>query len=213
MALRVPTVTGPSVEQRPLPGPYQRSSATPELLGGPARQLQHLGDVAMAVGTEFERQRKQADAELAEARAKDADVQFTQALSELQFHPERGYMSRQGRNAADTYEDTVKQIDDLKRKALQGVNDPAARELARRGFEVRAGAAMQSISRHAAAETQRWKIQSSQSRAETSLLAAAGDPENAELFHGSITAAFAEAETQGQLQGWDAETTEALKRK
>ncbi len=213
MTMRVPTIAGPSVAAAPLQGGFQSLSKGALAALQPDPSVERTGRSLVEIGTEFERQRKQADAELVEARAKDADVQFTQSLSELQFHPERGYMSRQGRNAADSYEDTVKQIETLKRKTLQDVTDPAARELARRSFEVRAGAAMQSISRHAAAETQRWKVQSSQSRAETSLLAAASDPENAELFSGSLTAAFAEAESQGQLQGWDTETTVALKRK
>lgn len=213
MVIRVPAVTGPSVAPSALQAAPQRSAASPELLGGPARQLQQLGDAMATAGGAIEQQQRREAAEIAEARAKDADVQFTQALSDLQFNPKTGYMARQGRAAADTYEDTIKQVQSLQRQVLGTINDRAAREMAGRAFDQRMQVATQAIARHAIGETQKWKAETANARAETSLLTAANDPANAELFHGSLIAAHAEAETQGQIHGWDEERTNALKRR
>lgn len=210
--MRVPTVSGPSVEERPLQTPYQRSSATPDLLGAPGRQTQALGEAVFGLGTAMERERKKEEIELAETRAKDADTQFSQALSELQYHPESGYMGRQGRAAAESYGDAVQSAQSLQRRVLDTISDPRARNLASPALEARTTAAVQAMSRHAAAEGHKWKVQSSQSRAETTLLNAANDPTDPQLFASALNAAHAEADAQGELQGWDTETTELRKR-
>lgn len=203
--MRVPTVQGPSIETRPLGAPYQHSSASPELLSGPARQMQQFGEAAFTFGAELQKINS-------DTQAKDADTAFSQALTDHLYHPDTGYMVREGRAAVDSYDETVKGIGALQRQTLDGVRDPAARRMAQEVFAKRADDAMRAVSRHAATETQKWKTQSSDSRAVTSMLSATNDPTNHEAFADGLSVAMGEADEQGKLHGWDAATTELRRR-
>lgn len=205
---RVPRITGPSVAEQPLVGGLVRPVEPIENRSG-----ERLAGALMTLGTTLGDAHHRHDAELAEAAAKDADSQFTQQLTDRLYHPERGYMSQQGRAAAETYEPLAQEIETTKRRVLGTLKDPRARQLAEQSLSMRANTALQTASRHAAAEGHRWKLESSEARAEASLLAAAADPSNAVLFDDSLNAAFAEADSQARLQGWDEATTEDKRRR
>ncbi|WP_299795901.1 hypothetical protein [Ramlibacter sp.] len=198
--MRVPTVDGPSVAEQPLPAVRESSVASGDLLGASARQMGAFGDAALNLGVKINQ-------ELAVTAAKDADIRFAQGLTDRLFNPETGYMVRKGRDAVDAYQGTVEGIQTLQRQILDGVNDPVARKMAQQSFAQRANEAIHTLSRHADTETREWKLQTSESRATTSILTAANDPSNPEAFISGLSTAMHEAEAQGKIHGWDPETT------
>lgn len=207
---RVPTYTQ-QVREAPLTGGESQVKAVPEAFGGGAAQLvqlgKGLGDLGNAVRL-FNNAQAETAAKQAETAAKDVDVQFTQALSELQHHPETGYNHRQGRNAVDTYKATVEAVDKLQSKALDTLGgDPLARQLAANVLTQRKTAAVQAMSIHAATQNQRWQAETSVARAKTSLLAAADTPDDPNAFSLALNTAYEEADNLATLHGWDGATT------
>lgn len=74
MAIRVPTVEGPSVEQRPLGAPMQRSAATPSLLQ--QGNTEQLGQIFVKTGQEIQ-EREDADVLMrAETQVKSKYLEF-----------------------------------------------------------------------------------------------------------------------------------------
>ncbi len=205
---RVPTYTQ-QVREAPLTGGESQVRATPEAFGAAgAAQLMQLGKSLGDLGNALDR----ANEAQAETAAKEADVQFTQRLSELQYHPERGYMSRQGRNAVDTYKDAANEADKLQSNALDSLSgNPLARRLAANVLAQRKIAAVQAMSQHAATENVKWQAQTSDARAKTTLIAAADTPDDPKIFAQALHTAFGEADHLGQLHGWDSATTSAKK--
>lgn len=133
MALRVPTVTGPAVQEQGAPTVYQRSSATPELLGGPARQLGQAGSALSDVGQELT---KQANA----LRVDDAVNEATEIALRLQHDKKDGFTNQTGYAAlargsgkplADEYTGRLKEEID---RITQGLGN----DVQRRTFSARA---------------------------------------------------------------------------
>lgn len=98
MALRVPTVEGPSVALAPLPGVEQRA---PAALGRPGEtQAAYLGQVAQGAATLFEQMQRQ--------REQDDQVRVDEALNalkerqlDLTFNRDTGFVNLRGRNALE----------------------------------------------------------------------------------------------------------------
>jgi soluble lytic murein transglycosylase len=99
MALRVPTVNGPSVATGAAPSAFQRSSATPDLLGGAGRQLQAFGEAALNTGTQLQAIQNDALLQANALRVDDALNQAQEAALRLQFHPEEGFTAQKGYDA------------------------------------------------------------------------------------------------------------------
>lgn len=96
MAMRVPTVDGPSVSEQPLPAVRESSVASPELLGAGAQQMGALGNAAQNLGTEVMQlqtaRRKQFDA----IRVDDALNQAQEAAVKLTTTPGTGFKDQTG---------------------------------------------------------------------------------------------------------------------
>jgi hypothetical protein len=96
MALRVPTVTGPSVAEGPLPDARQTSIASPELLGGPGREVQALGTATENLGGEVGAIRQQLYQQANAARVDDALNQAQEAALRLQHDKAEGFTAQTG---------------------------------------------------------------------------------------------------------------------
>lgn len=99
MAMRVPTVSGPSVNESGLPDVRESSVATPELLAGPARQAQALGEAALGTGVQINAIRKQLYDQANATRVDDALNQATEAALRLQHDKKEGFISQTGYDA------------------------------------------------------------------------------------------------------------------
>lgn len=96
MAIRVPTVTGPSVAEQPLPDAHQSSIASPDLLGGPARQTQALGTAVEGLGGEVGAIRQQLYQQANAARVDDAVNQAQEIALRLQHDKTDGFTAQTG---------------------------------------------------------------------------------------------------------------------
>jgi hypothetical protein len=96
MPIRVPTVTGPSVAEGPLPDARQTSIASPELLGGPGREVQALGTATENLGGEVGAIRQQLYQQANAARVDDALNQAQEAALRLQHDKAEGFTAQTG---------------------------------------------------------------------------------------------------------------------
>jgi soluble lytic murein transglycosylase len=98
---RVPLSQGPTVADQPLPGAYQRSSASPDLLGAAGRQDQQLGAAAVGVGTEVQHIQNQLVDQANAARVDDAVNKASEIAMRLQHDPKEGFKSLTGYDALE----------------------------------------------------------------------------------------------------------------
>lgn len=114
MALRVPKVTGPSVEERALTGGFQRSSASAETLGGgAARQLADAGRALIDVGVQLQ---ERDDADTLMRVESDLKQRYLEWESEAK--------QRVGENARGVTAEARKWWDENTRKARNELKNP-----------------------------------------------------------------------------------------
>lgn len=145
--------------------------------------------------------------ENARASAKNRDTQSVDAFNNLQHDPDKGFLNQQGKAAVDGYQEAVQSARKIRDDTINAVTNPRERELVAPVLEERTSAAVLALTKHYTAERQRWRLQSSQDRAEISLRDAAGAPEDSVSFSKALEMAHLEAAEQGRLRGWDESTT------
>lgn len=200
----VPRTDGPAVAPNALPQARFDAPNMPDVAG---QQLQQMGRGLMAAGQAGAQIVTDVQHENNSAEAKQIDAGFTAALNDLQFNPDSGFMARQGKGAVDTYLDSIKAIDQVRRDALNSSRNPRVKEMIAPVLAERAMAVSTALDRHYVAQRQHWQVQSSQDRAEVSLRDAASNFADPEYFARSLGTAHQEADAQGKLLGWDEATT------
>lgn len=204
----VPTPTAPTVGATDFTGqrlnaPQMRNFA-PEQAQLMGAALERAGETGMAIATDMQRENNLAE-------AKQIVTGYTAQLHDLQFNPDRGFMGKQGKMAVDSYVDTVRSVDELLSKTIDGALNPHVRKLVTAELTDRALAVTSSMQRHYSAERQRWQVKTSEDRAEVTLRDAAANYADPEYFDKSLGSAQLEAQEQGRLLGWD-EATIRLRR-
>ena len=116
----------------------------PDVAGQQAQQMgrgmSNLGQHLTAIATDMQRE---ANATV----AKDIDTQVTASYSEALYNPETGYMVQQGKNAVLGFEQTVSGLQDIRRKALEGVKSPAVRQMVEQTLNARMQNALDAVAR------------------------------------------------------------------
>lgn len=201
----VPRVTGSQVAPEGVPNVRESSVATPEMMSGPGRQLQQLGTAALNLGDELAQIQHKQQEQLDTAAAKEVDITFTSRLNDLQYG-KGGFMTLQGRDALDARPKADEAVRQLRTEVLGGITNKRVRQMADSVLADRSMAAMRSMAVHAADQGQKWQLQTSNDRALTTIQAAANDFADEESFQKALGTATLEAQSQGQLAGWDAST-------
>ena len=116
----------------------------PDVAGQQAQQMgrgmSNLGQHLTAIATDMQRE---ANATV----AKDIDTQVTASYSEALYNPESGYMVQQGKNAVLGFEQTVSGLQDIRRKALDGIQSPAVRQMVEQTLNARMQNALDAVAR------------------------------------------------------------------
>ena len=120
--VRVPTYDNFGVLGVNTQDPLSRSQASPQAFGaGVGQAMQGLGqDVQQAANAGFAI--KQEVAQL------NVESRFTNETSGLFSQADRAYTSSMGKNAVDGYENAMKNLDDIRKKTLSGIDDPFERQ-------------------------------------------------------------------------------------
>ncbi|MGL4315344.1 MAG: transglycosylase SLT domain-containing protein [Pseudomonas sp.] len=101
MAIQVPTMTGPTVRQRPLGAPQVQIAPEANMLADLAKPL---GNAAMSI---YQKTQDEADT----AALIEAESQMSSWKLNTMFNPQDGVYSRKGKNALDITNQTIPQFD------------------------------------------------------------------------------------------------------
>lgn len=186
---RVPLSTGPTVAEQPLPGVREHSMATPELLGGPGRELQQTGAAVTSLGTQVGAIQRQLLDQANAMRVDDALNQAQEIALRLQ-HGDSGFTKLTGYDAlkrtsglplADEF---TQKLQDHIGKIAGGLDNDQQRRL----FGMKANDVVRSFYGHAATyEDQQQKtynqsvLDGTVSSAKSALTLAPLDPKNVEM--------------------------------
>lgn len=202
---QVPLYNGLQARPTSLPNVRLNAPDMPDVSGQQTQQMargmmqagQHIGAIALDM-------QREANA----TAAKDIDTQVTSELHDRLYNPESGFMVRQGKDAALGSGDVIKGFDDIKRKALDGVQNPAVRQLVEPVVNARMQNALDAVNRHAGQESRRYQIQAADSRAIVSMQDAAFNYTDDNRFAQAVSVAQEETATLAKLNGWDDATTQ-----
>lgn len=201
----VPTYDSFQATPNTLPQTRMVMPEMPDVAGQQAQQLgrgmSNLGQHLTAIATDMQRE---ANATV----AKDIDTQVTASYSEALYNPESGYMVQQGKNAVLGFEQTVQGLQDIRRKALDGIQSPAVRQMVEPVLNTRMQHALDAVARHSGQENRKYQIQTADSRATVSLQDAAMNYADDGRFAQAIAVAREETATLARLKGWDEATAQ-----
>lgn len=150
-------------------------------------------------------------ARVIKAESDDAERQVMGIIDQHMNDPEKGYLTKQGRNAMDCYKPAMEAMTrDV--NELVGKLSPQARDAVQSRVLDRMQSAQSQAQRWNANQTQRYQVQSSSSKVEALLSDASNNYANPEYLAKSAASINVELDYQAQLMGWDAETLANQKR-
>jgi lipopolysaccharide export LptBFGC system permease protein LptF len=179
--------------------PFEQISASPAAFGA------GVGQAINQAGNEASQQAQAWQQLHNENVAKDSDIQVTAKLSDIMYNPQNGFATKMGKDAVDGYADVRDQIIKVRQEALDNMPNPQARSMLDQVLYRRMGYAIDGASSHAAQENKKWMIQTSESRAKTTMDDAALNYNDNERFNQAVATAHDEALAQGEQQGWGPE--------
>lgn len=201
--MKVPTYDTPQVGANIQPAARLDAPAMPDVAG---QQLQQTGQALSRAGLQLQQIATANEEENSRALAKNRDAKSVEAFIALQHDPDSGYLNLQGKAAVDGYQGALNAARKIKESAVDTADSPRVRELVTSIVAERATATMLAITRHYNTERERWRLQSSQDRAEVGLRAAAQSPTDEVTFAKALEIAHLEAGEQGRIRGWDEPT-------
>lgn len=202
---KVPTYD--SFQAAPTSQPNARLTA-PDMPDVAGRQLQEMGQGLSNLGQHVGDIALDMQREANATAAKDVDTQVTADLNDRLYNPESGFMLQEGKNAVLGSGDVIKGFDDVKRKALDGVQNPAVREMVEPVVNARMQNALDAVNRHAGQEARKYQIQAADSRAIVSMQDAAFNYADDNRFAQAVGVAQEETATLAKLNGWDDATAQ-----
>lgn len=201
----VPTYDNFQATPNTLPQARMTMPEMPDVAGQQAQQMgrgmSNLGQHLTAIATDMQRE---ANATV----AKDIDTQVTASYSEALYNRESGYMVQEGKNAVLGFEQTVQGLQDIRRKALDGIQSPAVRQMVEPVLNTRMQHALDAVARHSGQENRKYQIQTADSRVTVSLQDAAMNYPDDGRFAQAIAVAREETATLARLKGWDEATAQ-----
>ena len=201
----VPQYNGFQATPNSLPQSRLTAPNMPDVAGAQAQQLgKGLSDLGQHIGAIAVDMQREANA----TAAKDIDTQVTAGLNDRLYNPESGFMIRQGKDAVLGSEAVIKGFDDIKRKALDGVQNPAVRQMVEPVVNARLQNALDAVNRHAGQESRKYQIQAADSRAIVSIQDAAFNYTDDQRFAQAVGVAQEETATLAKLNGWDDATAQ-----
>lgn len=196
MAIRVPTVNGPSVADDPLRPAFQRSSASPALLGN--AQLQQAGRVMEEVGAQIQ---ERADA--------DELMRAETAIKGEYLKWEGEAKQRRGQQAWGVAKDAGDWWDQQSGKASEGLTSGRAKKLFAQEVARQKALSVGAFSAHEAGQRRASLDESAQASIVGSINMAAANPNDAALQATVKGDILRRNEMRAKLNGWSSEMADA----
>lgn len=191
MALRVPTVDGPSVEQRPLQGGFQRSLASPDLLAGSARQVADAGKAMQDIGAQLQ---EREDADLLMRAETEVKVKY------LEW--EGTAKQRKGQQAWGVAKEAGEWWDKEAAKVGESLTNPRQKHLFGQKVQQMRGLSVGQFAGHEQAERRHSLTESAQASIVGSINMAAANPGNVELLTATRGDIVKRTAMLAQINGW-----------
>lgn len=182
--------------------------ATPLAFGaGTAKGHEALGHALSEGSQELFRASVYQQGLLNENLAKDADVAATTQLLNLQFDPKDGFMSKKGRTAVETYEDTLNAAKQIRTDTLNSLPNDQAKKMFDQVFLRRLQYSMEGIGAHASRENLSWMKNTSIARESNLASEGALNWNNFSRFvDTTIPAITAEVTSRTEMEGYAADS-------
>lgn len=196
MALRVPTVAGPQVEQRALQGGFQRTIASPSMLHNP--QAGEFGKAMSDVAGQLQER-------------EDADV-LMRAETELKgkyLEWEGEAKQRKGQNAWGIAKEAGDWWDKESGRVAETVSSPRAKALLQREVVKMRGMSVGAFSGYEAGQRRESLAESAQASIVGSINMAAANPNDADLQRATKGDILKRAQMLAKVNGWAPEMAEA----
>lgn len=199
MPLRVPTVDGPSVQERPLQGGFQRSLASPELLGGgQARQLGEAGRAMQEVGAQIQ---EREDADMLMRAETEVKAKYLEWEGEAK--------QRKGQAAWGVAKEAGQWWDKEASRVSEQLSNPRQKYLFGQKVAQMRGLSVGQFSGYEAGERRASLDQSAQASIVSSINMAAANPLNVELLNATKGDILKRNQVRAQINGWAPEMAEA----
>lgn len=198
--MRVPEYSAPTVDPGSAGTNYQQASTGAVAAAGAA-----LGGAVSDFGTDIEKHADRLFGLQNEARARDADVQLGQALTDLQFNPQSGYASLQGKAKVDAYPQFAARVGQLRAQFRDALPNDEARSLYDQVATRRVLYAQEDMSRQAALANNNWLKESHIGRLDQLVNDTGTYWADDKRFAQSVQAIRGEVQGLGELNGEPAE--------
>lgn len=186
-----------------LPLVRAESQAMPDVAG---RQAQEMGRSISNLGQHLNAIAIDAQNEANTTVAKDIDAHATAAISDALYHPETGFMGKQGKDVIAGHDEAIQNVKKVRQDALDSVQNPAVRQMLAPVLDARMQHAFEAINRHSGEETKRYQSQTSDARALVNLQDAAQNYQDDNRFAQALEVTREETESLAKLHGWDEAT-------
>lgn len=196
MALRVPTVTGPSVAEAPLQGGFQRSSVSPAMLQN--HQLGDVGKVLTEVGAQLQ-EREDADVLMR------AETEVTGKYLEWEAQAKQ----RKGQNAWGVTKEAAEWWDKESGKVSETLGNPRQRAVFEREVLKRKTLSVGAFSGFEQGQRRESLVESAQASITGSINLAAANPNDGALLLSTKNDILKRGQMLAKVNGWAPEIAEA----
>jgi hypothetical protein len=195
-SLRVPTVSGPSVESRSLETPFQRTSASPGLLHNP--QVEQAGRALMETGIAIQERQDADELMRAETEVKSKYLEWAGEARQ-----------RKGQQAWGVAKEAGEWWDKEAAKVGESIKSERARQVFQREVMKHRGASIGEFSGHEAGQRRASLTESTQASIVGSINMAAANPGNVEVAGAAKADIIKRTQMLAQLNGWAPEMAQA----
>lgn len=192
----------PTYQRTERRGPIQRPRDSGQAGATLAQSGQALGrgltDLGTGVDVYLDRR--------AEVTARERDLALSRDLRHALTDPDAGYLAQRGVNAEDGRAAFDEQVEELRRRATEGVDDPRAQRRIVRAAEERIARARESANRHQIGERRAYETDLGRQRIEQSILEMREAPGDREARERALGIVASEVRAQAIREGADPET-------
>jgi hypothetical protein len=177
---KVPVITDAPVGRGALPSTFQRSSATPSAFGADiGRAVERIGGDIQQVQ---ERKKREEDANFS-LQAMNA---FNDELRPFLDAPRTGIRSRVGSNAVGITDATDKKLNDLEKKYVKGLTNPAQKRAFKALISQRRGSVLNSITQREADQFKIFQDENTAAIKKGALEDVSNEPDNPEVIQNAL---------------------------
>lgn len=138
--------------------------------------------------------------------AKDLDTDVAAAIGDRLYNAKTGYLVQEGKNAVEGYQGTVDDLRKIATSAMSGVGNENVKNMLKPVIDARVQNAINTVNQHSGAESKRYSVQTSNSRAIITMQDAAFNYADDARFSEAMGVSADETANIAKINGWDEAT-------